>query len=202
MGDGDSSMHPMGIDMKKDLLSKIHTKNKYIKRLLCENDALRQQIDQLNEKNIQLDICLKQTTNRLTKANGDLMELKRQNSISGEDIVVLNNKIKDISQQMCTLEQEKLKYQTDISFLGQEIHKRIDQWNATLRKERKRMPPVADSDGAAEVNERHMERGPVGRQAIRDSQNERLEVSILSQVSISTCVCGSSRQIFRISFLF
>lgn len=174
----------MGIDTKKDLLSKIHTKNKYIKRLLCENDSLRQQIDQLNEKNIQLDICLKQTTNRLAKANGDLMELKRQNTIGAEDIAVLNNKIRDISQQMCNMEKEKLKYQTDILFLGQEIHKRVDRWNDALRNKRQRMPAeaVCLSDDGADVNELHLRRVPAIK--VVDTENDRLEVSILSQVFI------------------
>lgn len=194
MGDGDSSMHPMGIDTKKDLLYKIHTKNSYIKRLLCENDSLRLQINQLNDKNIHLDICLKQTTNRLVKTNGDLMELKRQNTISAEDIVVLNNKIAEISQQMCVLEKEKLKYQTDILFLGQEIHKRVDRWQEALKEKRQRQPTptmlkgdrmgsggTSGSDSDVSVSRRHAGSAR-NDQGCHSSENERLEVSVLSKV--------------------
>lgn len=142
----------------------------------------------LNEKNVQLDICLKQTTNRLTKANSDLLELQRQNSISADDILILNNKIKDISQQMCNMEKEKVKYQTDILFLGQEIHRRVDRWNDALRHKRDKDPrvlgeSVSDDDGP---------RLPIANDSIRESirhdlkelEKDRMEVSILSQVKI------------------
>lgn len=182
MGDGDSSiMHPMGIDTKKDLLFKIHTKNKYIKRLLCENDALRQQIDQLNEKNMQLDICLRQTTNRLTKTNSDLMELKRQNTISADDIVVLNAKIRDISQQMCKMEKEKLKYQTDILLLGQEIHRRMDRWGEVLQTKRQRSSP-AESNVPSEQFEPKERRTMTAKSVQGSTEHNRLEVTVLSQV--------------------
>lgn len=142
-GNGDvDSPQPMGIDTKKSLLSKIHTKNQYIRRLLCENEALRHQIDKLNERNLQLDICLKQTTNQLTKANSDIVELKRQNNLSADDIMMLNQRLDEIGQEMHYMEKEKLKYQTDILFLGQEIHKRVNKWNDALRKKRERAPQL------------------------------------------------------------
>lgn len=177
------SLHPMGIDTKKDLLSRIHMKNKYIKRLLCENESLRHDIDMQNEQNIQLDICLRQTTDRLTKAHSDLLELNRQNTISAEEIVILNNKIKDISRQMTIMEKDKLKYRNDILFLGQEIHKRVDKWNDTLRTKRGNLAGTRqDVDGAMDTSKGRVSSHANEFYDANVGDGEHSEISVLSQV--------------------
>lgn len=180
-GNGDIDLlHPMGIETKKSLLSKIHTKNQYIRRLLCENESLRQQIDKLNEKNLQLDICLKQTTNQLTKANSDIVELRRQNSLNADETMLLNQKLEEFSKQMQSLEKEKLKYQTDLLCLGQEIHRRVNKWNDVFRKKRDRFPQLVNEIAAQQVIEQSQ--STIYNESKRHDEIKIAEINILSQV--------------------
>ncbi|XP_055318324.1 uncharacterized protein LOC129576756 [Sitodiplosis mosellana] len=132
--DADSSLHPLAIDTKKDLLCKIHVKNKYIKRLLSENDALKEEIGRQQEQILVLNVSLKQTAYKLTKAIGDLSEQKSRNHMTADDMADLHAKINSVREQMTRIEFDKQKYKHDVLYLGDEIQKKINQWNELLRR--------------------------------------------------------------------
>lgn len=128
------SLQPLAIDTKKDLLYKIHVKNQYIKRLLGENDKLKVEIDQQKEQILLLNVSLKQTAHKLSKAIGDLSEQKSRNHMTADDMADLHAKINSVQEQMTRIEQDKQKYKHDVLYLGDEIQKKINQWNELLKK--------------------------------------------------------------------
>lgn len=132
-GDADS-LQPLAIDTKKDLLYKIHVKNQYIKRLLGENEALKVEIDQQKEQILLLNVSLKQTAHKLSKAIGDLSEQKSRNHMTADDMTDLHAKINAVQEQMTRIELDKQKYKHDVLYLGDEIQKKINQWNELLKK--------------------------------------------------------------------
>lgn len=132
-GDADS-LHPLSIDTKKDLLYKIHIKNKYIKRLLGENETLKVEIDRQNEEILLLNVSLKQTAHKLTKSIADLLEQKNRNHMTADDMADLHTKINSVREQMTRIECDKQKYKHDVLYLGDEIQKKINQWNELLKQ--------------------------------------------------------------------
>lgn len=130
--DGDSSQL-MGIDTTKNLLYKIHIKNKYIKRLLCENSVLKEENNRQTEQILLLNVNLKQTAHKLTKAIGEMFDQKRQNRLSTDDIAHLHTKIANVRKQMARIERDKRKYKHNIVYLGEEIQNKILQWNDVLK---------------------------------------------------------------------
>ncbi|XP_031640558.1 myosin heavy chain, striated muscle-like [Contarinia nasturtii] len=132
-GEADS-LQPLTVDTKKDLLYKIHIKNKYIKRLLSENDALKVEIDQQKEQVLMLNVSLKQTAHKLAQAIGDLSEQKTRNHMTADDMANLHAKINSVREQMTQIERDKQKYKHDVLYLGDEIQKKINQWNELLQK--------------------------------------------------------------------
>lgn len=132
-GDMDS-LQPLEIDKKKDLLYKIYVKNKYIKRLLSENEALREDIERQKEEILLLNVSLKQTTHKLTKTIGDLSEQKNRNHMTADDMADLHAKINSVREQMTRIESDKQKYKHDVLYLGDEIQKKINQWNDLLKR--------------------------------------------------------------------
>lgn len=132
-GDTDS-LQPLAIDTKKDLLYKIHVKNKYIKRLLSENEALKADADRQNEQILLLNVSLKQTTHKLAKAMGDLSDQKNRNHMTADDMADLHAKINSVREQITRIESDKQKYKHDVQYLGDEIQKKINQWNELLKR--------------------------------------------------------------------
>lgn len=128
------SLQPLAIDTKKDLLCKIHVKNKYIKRLLSENDALKEEIEHHKEQILVLNVSLKQMAHKLTNAIGDLSEQKSRNHMTADDMADLHVKINSVREQMTRIEMDKQKYKHDVLYLGDEIQKKINQWNELLRR--------------------------------------------------------------------
>lgn len=142
-------LQSMASETKKDLLYKVHVKNKYIKRLLGENDSLKEEINQQNEQILLLNVSLKQTAYKLNKAIGDLTEQKQQNHMTVDDIADLHEKINSVREQMGRIEEDKQKYKHDVLYLGDEIQKKINQWNEVL----KRKYSSFQIDGNNDVNE-------------------------------------------------
>lgn len=132
-GDTDS-LQPLAIDTKKDLLYKIHVKNTYIKRLLSENEALKADVDRQNEQILLLNVSLKQTTHKLAKAMGDLSDQKNRNHMTADDMADLHAKINSVREQITRIESDKQKYKHDVQYLGDEIQKKINQWNELLKR--------------------------------------------------------------------
>lgn len=180
--DSDSTQ-PLRIDTKKDLLYKIHIKNKYIKRLLCEYGALKDENERLKEQVLMLNVNLKQAAHKLTEAIIESMEQKRQHHLSTDDIVSLHTKIIDVRQEMARIETDKQQFKRDILNLGDEIQRKIDQWNEKLKKKYSNMRKTSslssvsdDVDGMANSS------NDVNKQKVTDAANdERLEVNLLSQ---------------------
>lgn len=128
------SLQPSSVDTKKDLLYKIHIKNKYIKRLLSENEALKAEIDEQKEHVLMLNVSLKQTAHKLSHAVADLSEQKTRNHMTADDMANLHAKINSVREQMTQIERDKQKYKHDVLYLGDEIQKKINQWNELLQK--------------------------------------------------------------------
>lgn len=187
--DADSSLHPLAIDTKKDLLCKIHVKNKYIKRLLSENDALKAEIDRQKEQILVLNVSLKQTAHKLTKAMGDLSEQKSRNHMTADDMADLHAKINSVREQMTRIEYDKQKYKHDVLYLGDEIQKKINQWNELLRRKYTNYQPTdnvsAHDANAVEIknlDDNAIDRS-IGVSAVDDQRYDetRFEVNVLSQ---------------------
>lgn len=182
--DGDS-LQPMAIDTKKELFLKIHLKNKYIKRLLCENDALKMEIQQQNEKIVDLNVDLKQTVHKLNRALNELTEQKQQNTLSTDDIATLHTKIIEVRNQMKKIEQDKSKYKTDILFLGEEIRKKIEQWHEILKNKYKtNVDAVADPMAEERVNILAAVPMKMDDDVQMDMEKNRLEINVLSEAVI------------------
>lgn len=186
------TFQPLAIETKKDLLYKIHVKNKYIKRLLGENGALKEEIERQNDQILLLNVSLKQTAHKLTKAIGDLLEQKKQNHMTADDMADLHAKINSVREQMTRIEHDKQKYKHDVLYLGDEIQKKINQWNEMLKKKysdynssmqtncNSEMIDVNDkSHHAIEIKQRQHDDG-VDIDKRSDDEN-RLEINILSQ---------------------
>lgn len=109
-------------------------KNKYIKRLIGENDALKHETEQQKEQILMLNVSLKQTAHKLSKAIGDLSEQKSRNNMTTDDMADLHAKINTVQEQMTRIEYDKQKYKHDVLYLGDEIQKKINQWNELLKK--------------------------------------------------------------------
>lgn len=129
----DDSSDTLGIDTKKELLYRIHLKNKYIKRLLCEHSALIETTTRQRNEILTLNVSLKQSAHRLAETLAALLEQKQLNRSSAEDIERLHKKIADIKRQMARIEQDKRQYKNDIECLGEEIQKKIKHWNRMLQ---------------------------------------------------------------------
>lgn len=184
--DADSALLPLAVDTKRDLLYKIHVKNKYIKRLLSENEALKEEIEQQKQQILVLNVSLKQTTHKLTKAIGELSEQKNQNHMTADDMTDLHAKINSVREQMTRIEMDKQKYKHDVLYLGDEIQKKIIQWNEMLKRKCIRYQ-IADKT----FDDHNEENKPIDNgidrianeiAANHSNQDEnRFEVNILSQ---------------------
>lgn len=181
------SLQPLAIDTKKDLLCKIHVKNKYIKRLLSENDALKEEIERQKEQILVLNVSLKQTAHKLTKAIGDLSEQKSRNHMTADDMADLHAKINSVREQMTRIEFDKQKYKHDVLYLGDEIQKKINQWNELLRRKYSNYQ-TSDKietiiDGNVEI--KNFDDNAVDQSASNDDEmrydENRFEVNVLSQ---------------------
>lgn len=128
------SIQPLAIDTKKDLLYKIHVKNKYIKRLLSENEALKANIEEQKEQILLLNVGLKEKSHKLNKAIAELSEQTNRNHMTADDMADLHAKINSVREQMTRIEVDKQKYKHDVLYLGDEIQKKINQWNTLLKK--------------------------------------------------------------------
>lgn len=186
-GDTDS-LQPLVIDTKKDLLYKIHVKNKYIKRLLSENETLKADIDRQNEQILLLSVSLKQTTHKLAKATGELAYQKTRNHMTADDMADLHAKINSVREQITRIESDKQKYKHDVQYLGEEIQKKINQWNELLKRKyssyqtSEKTAVDTDADGIKnfddDINDQTRIRDPDSGK--RYDEN-RFEVSVLSQ---------------------
>lgn len=145
-------LESMASETKKDLLCKIHVKNKYIKRLLSENDSLKEEVNQQNEQILLLNVSLKQTVHKLNKAIGDLMEQKQQNHMTVDDIADLHAKINSVREQMTRIEEDKQKYKNDVLYLGDEMQKKINQWNEVLKRKYSNLQIDDGNDDGDETN--------------------------------------------------
>lgn len=189
------SLQPLTIDTKKDLLYKIHTKNKYIKRLLSENDALKEETERQSEQILLLNVSLKQTAHKLTKAIGDLLEQKKRNHMTADDMADLHAKINTVREQMTRIEHDKQKYKHDVLYLGDEIQKKINQWNEMLKKKYSEYSSAAQSNfnvgtigasGKCHGNESNVNQAQCHFSDGIDidqrlSEENRFEINILSQ---------------------
>lgn len=185
-GDTDS-LQPLTIDTKKDLLYKIHVKNKYIKRLLSENDALKADADRQNEQILLLNVSLKQSTHKLTKAMGDLSDQRNQNHMTADDMADLHAKINSVREQITRIESDKQKYKHDVQYLGDEIQKKITQWNELLKRKyssyqvSEKAPTIdIDGDGIRNFDIEPRPSTDFDGKCLRYDEN-RFEVSVLSQ---------------------
>lgn len=140
-------LQSMASETKKDLLYKVHVKNKYIKRLLSENDALQEDVNQKTEQILLLNVSLKQTAHKLNKAIGDLTEQKQQNHMSVDDVADLHAKINGVREQMARIEEDKQKYKHDVLYLADEIQKKINQWNEVLKRKYSSLQIDCGNDG-------------------------------------------------------
>lgn len=182
-GDADS-LQPLSIDTKKDLLYKIHIKNKYIKRLLGENETLKVEIDRQKEEILLLNVSLKQTAYKLTKSIADLSEQKNRNHMTNDDMADLHSKINSVREQMTRIECDKQKYKHDVLYLGDEIQKKINQWNELLKL---KYSSYQASEKTIDTNDRRTTRADdepfangIDENATIQHEN-RFEVNVLSQ---------------------
>lgn len=180
------SLQPLAIETKKDLLYKIHVKNKYIKRLLSENEALKANIEKQNEQILLLNVSLKEKTHKLTKAIAELSEQKNRNHMTNDDIADLHAKINCVREQMTRIDVDKQKYKNDVLYLGDEIQKKINQWNELLKKKynnyQANEKPTSDHINIIEHFDDDIEHVASGiRESSRYDEN-RFEVNVLSQV--------------------
>lgn len=189
-GDADSPQ-PFSIDTKKDLLYKIHVKNKYIKRLLSENDAMKEEIDRQKEEILILNVSLKQTAHRLTKAIGDLSEQTIRQHMTADDMTDLHAKINSVREQMTQIEYDKQKYKNDVLYLGEEIQKKINQWNELLKKKFSSTQQksdaktiIAGSNEIINVDDGIIDPNEIDANGLHDRDENLFEVNVLSQAII------------------
>lgn len=180
------SLQPLAIETKRDLLYKIHVKNKYIKRLLSENDVLKADIEKQNEQILLLNVSLKEKTHKLTKAIAELSEQKNRNHMTDDDMADLHAKINSVREQMTQSENDKQKYKNDVLYLGDEIQKKINQWNELLKKKyssyQANEKSTTDPIKIIKHFDDDIEHGASGiRESSRYDEN-RFEVNVLSQV--------------------
>lgn len=172
------------IETKQELLNKIHVKNTYIKRLLSENEAHKNEIHQQNEQILMLNVSLKHTAHRLTGAIADLAEQKRQNQAHSGDMTDLHEQLATFREQMALIDEDKRAYKQNVLHLGDEIHRKIVQWNELLKMKYRPMDDVDDvPDEAADLCREPM-RAADDRVAAGDSKAAEelgLEVSVLSE---------------------
>lgn len=187
-GDTDS-LQPLAIDTKKDLLYKIHVKNTYIKRLLSENEALKADAARHNEQILLLNVSLKQTTHKLAKAMGDLSDQKNRNHMTADDMADLHAKINSVREQITRIESDKQKYKHDVQYLGDEIQKKISQWNELLKRKyssyhASEKTVEIDADGIKNFDNDLIDQRPSNDfddgKFLRYDEN-RFEVNVLSQ---------------------
>lgn len=173
----DDSSQSLGIDTKRDLLYKIHIKNKYIKRLLCEHGALIETNSRQRDEILMLNVSLKQSAHKLAETLAELIEQKKQNRMYAEDIARSHKKIIDVRRQMARIEQDKRQYKNDIVCLGDEIQKKIDQWNGMLQS---KYSNISEADVDSERTHRtEAAVTPIENDYAVD--NSRLEIEALSK---------------------
>lgn len=187
-GDTDS-LQPLAIETKRDLLYKIHVKNKYIKRLLSENEALKADVDRQKEEILLLNVSLKQTTHKLAQAMGELSDQKNRNHLTADDMADLHAKINSVREQIARIESDKQKYKHDVQYLGDEMQKKINQWNELLKRKYSSYQPSEkttvdiDADGIRNLDSdiiEHRRASDVDGKFLRYDEN-RFEVNVLSQ---------------------
>lgn len=171
------SSQSLGIDTKKDLLYKIHIKNKYIKRLLCEHSALIETNNRQRDEILMLNVSLKQSAHKLTETLAELIEQKEQNRVSADDIARLHRKIIDVRRQMSRIEQDKRQYKNDIVCMGNEIQKKIDQWNSMLQSKYTNIN-VTDANSA---RVQCTETATVANEIVCSDDTNRMEIETLSK---------------------
>lgn len=163
-------------------------KNKYIKRLLSENETLKVDVDRQNEQILLLNVSLKQTTHKLAKAMGDLSDQRNRNHLTADDMADLHAKINSVREQITRIELDKQKYKHDVQYLGDEMQKKINQWNELLKRKYSSYQPSEktvdiDADGI-----RNFDNDIIDQQRISDADGKclrydenRFEVNVLSQ---------------------
>lgn len=176
----DDSSQSLGIDTKKDLLYKIHIKNKYIKRLLCEHSALIETNNRQRDEILMLNVSLKQSAHKLTETLAELIEQKKQNRMSADDIARLHKKITDVRRQMSRIEQDKRQYKNDIVCLGNEIQKKIDQWNGMLQTKYSNVSEADVESGRMPS----VEVAATSRAIDYSGENNRMEIEALSKAVV------------------
>lgn len=180
----------LAIETKKDLLSKIHVKNKYIKRLIIENDAHKEEINRQKEQILLLNVSLKQTAHKLTKAIGDLLEQKKQNHMTANDMADLHAKINSVREQMTRIEYDKQKYKHDVLYLGDEIQKKINHWNEMLKRKYENYHDDCDDvkpntietiENISDIQSKHQDDYQQLKHNNEYMQENHIEVNVLSQ---------------------
>lgn len=147
--------------------------------MLCENDALKAQIQQQNEKILELNITLRETAHKLKQAITELVQQKRQNIFSTDDIASLHTQIIEVRNQMKRIEQDKSKYKNDILFLGEEIRKKMEQWHDILKNKYK--SNVVDTESAMENVFSAASYTKAENETRLDGEKNRLEINVLSE---------------------
>lgn len=179
-------LQSMASETKKDLLYKVHVKNKYIRRLLGENDSLKQEVNEQNEQILLLNVSLKQAAHKLNKAIGDLTEQTQRNHMTVDDVADLHAKINSVREQMSRIEEDKQKYKHDVLYLGDEIQKRINQWNEVLRR---KYSSLLDGDETGKIDMGSKQHVNGAHAFLRDDDvmasgqhdDTRFEMNVLSQ---------------------
>lgn len=161
-------------------------KNKYIKRLLSENDALKEEIEHDKEQILVLNVSLKQMAHKLNKAIGDLSEQKSRNHMTSDDMADLHAKINSVREQMTRIEMDKQKYKHDVLYLGDEIQKKINQWNELLRRKYSNYQANDKMALDANVEIKNLDDNTIDQSGSNDIDEmrydeNRFEVNVLSQ---------------------
>lgn len=165
-------------------------KNKYIKRLLSENETLKADVDRQNEQILLLNVSLKQTKHKLAKVMGDLSDQKNRNHMTTDDMADLHSKINSVREQITRIESDKQKYKHDVQYLGDEIQKKISQWNDLLKRKysnyqvNEKATIDIDADGIknfdSDINTVDQRANDFDEKCFRYDEN-RFEVNVLSQ---------------------
>ncbi|XP_054734178.1 centrosomal protein cep290 [Anastrepha obliqua] len=177
--DKDSSDPLSELDKQEDLLRNINSKNKHIKRLLREIEALQNQNIAQSKTIIECETELQQSKAKLLQLSADITLVNSERKALKETVNELNIEITRLEGNITYLEEEREKSERDLRGFIEKLEIKAQSWksmldakNKEVKKLRMRLEKVGEPTSLVESKARSADKDGMGKNATTSDDEE------------------------------